>query len=228
MIDSNIDNFSIIIRTKNEERWIGHVIQSIIDKIDKPQIIIIDNNSNDNTINIIKQFIEDPILLGKSKNYTNIKIINIDDYSPGKAINLGIQNCEYENILVISAHCVLMEFNYKKIVQSLKEYNAIFGKQIPIWEGKKISQRYIWSHFIDEKIINMFSKLENRYFFHNAASIYKKSFIQEHLFNENLTGKEDRYWASDIVSKGYSYLYDPSFVTHHHYTINGNTWKGLG
>ena len=28
-------NFSIIIRCKNEERWIGHAIQSVIDNFDK-------------------------------------------------------------------------------------------------------------------------------------------------------------------------------------------------
>ena len=27
------DKFSVVIRTKNEERWIGHTIQSIIDNI---------------------------------------------------------------------------------------------------------------------------------------------------------------------------------------------------
>ena len=34
---------SVIIRTKNEERWIGHTIQSVIDQLEKPEIIVIDN-----------------------------------------------------------------------------------------------------------------------------------------------------------------------------------------
>ena len=36
---------SIIVRTKNEERWIGHCIQSVIDFLDSPEIVVIDNNS---------------------------------------------------------------------------------------------------------------------------------------------------------------------------------------
>ena len=46
---------SVIIRTKNEERWIGHCIQSIIDYLNKPEIIIIDNFSNDGQIGIFKK-----------------------------------------------------------------------------------------------------------------------------------------------------------------------------
>ena len=34
---------SIIIRTKNEEQWIGHAIQSVLDHIKEPEIVIIDN-----------------------------------------------------------------------------------------------------------------------------------------------------------------------------------------
>ena len=34
---------SVIVRTKNEEKHIGHCIQSITDFIGKPEIIIVDN-----------------------------------------------------------------------------------------------------------------------------------------------------------------------------------------
>ena len=34
MIESNNENISVIIRVKNEEQWIGHAIQSILDNID--------------------------------------------------------------------------------------------------------------------------------------------------------------------------------------------------
>ena len=220
--------FSVIIRTKNEEKWIGHTIQSVIDNIKKPQIIIVDNKSEDRTLHIVKQFIEDPKLKDTSDLYTDIKITIVDEYSPVKSLNIGVKNAKYENVFFISAHCVLNKFNSKKMIKNLNSFKAIFGKQIPIWEGKKISKRYIWSHFVDKEVINMYSKFEKRYFFHNAASIFKKSFLKKFPFDENLTGKEDRYWVKNIIKKGYSYLYDPSFEVFHHYTPEGNTWKGLG
>ena len=83
------------------------------------------------------------------------------------------------------------------------------------------------SHFEDSKIENMFSKQENRYFFHNAASIFKKSTLQKIPFDEELSGKEDRFWIKELVKLKYNYLYDPGFSVYHHYTSNGATWKGL-
>ena len=48
---------SIIIRTKNEEDWIGHCLEAIINQSYKNfEIIIVDNQSSDNTIEIAKSF----------------------------------------------------------------------------------------------------------------------------------------------------------------------------
>ena len=107
-------NFSVIIRNKNEEKWIGHCVQSIIDNLYKPEIIIVDNNSSDESLDIVKTFIQDPqINMAPNRNYTDIKILNIEDYSPGKAINLGVRKAKKDYILIISAHCVLKNFNQK-------------------------------------------------------------------------------------------------------------------
>ncbi len=51
-----LNNFSVIIRTRNEEQWIGYTIQSVLDNLFKPEIIIIDNNSSDKTLEIVNQF----------------------------------------------------------------------------------------------------------------------------------------------------------------------------
>ncbi len=218
---------SVIIRTKNEERWIGHTIQSILDFVSFPEIIVIDNNSTDRSIEIAKHFQSDPELV-TNRAYTEIKIFDIDEYTPGKAINFGARQSTNEYLLVISAHCILRKFNFQKHLQDLEEHVAIFGNQIPIWEGKKIKKRYLWTHFGDDTEVNMYSEMEERYFLHNAACLYKKETLISNPFDENLTGKEDRYWANKMISNSNSILYDPSMEVEHHYTENGNTWKGIG
>ena len=38
MVKIEKNKISVIIRTRNEERWIGHAIQSMIDLLQKPEI----------------------------------------------------------------------------------------------------------------------------------------------------------------------------------------------
>ncbi len=223
------NNISVIIRTKNEEKFIGNCIQSILDRIFKPEIIIIDNNSTDKTLEIIRYFIQDPYLKNnKEKNYTNIKIFKITDYTPGKALNLGVKKSTNQNLLIISAHCELTKFNLNKHVKDLKKYKCIFGNQIPIFYGKRITKRYIWSNFVNKSIENYFSKYENRFFIHNALCIYTKKILLKNPFDENLQGKEDRYWINKLMTKKIKFFYDPELESKHNYTEAGNTWKGIG
>ena len=51
-----MDNISVIIRNRNEEQWIGHAIQSVIDNFDNPEIVIVNNNSTDESMNIVRMF----------------------------------------------------------------------------------------------------------------------------------------------------------------------------
>ena len=86
------DKISVIIRTKNEERFIGHAIQSILDQIHKPEIIILDNDSSDQTLQIVRLFTQDKNLKNNTNvNYTDIKVFKIKDYTPGKSLNLGVK-----------------------------------------------------------------------------------------------------------------------------------------
>ncbi len=225
----NIKNsISVILRCKDEERWIGHTIQSILDYVDQPEIIILNNNSKDKSMEIVKHFVRDKKLQNTAKkSYTNIKFKNIDDYSPGKSLNQGVKLASNDIVLILSSHCVIKKFDFKKLLINLNKYDCFFGNQIPIYHGKRINKRYVWSHFVDKKVVNMYSDLEKRYFFHNAFAIYNKKILKKIPFNESLVGKEDRYWIDDFIKKGKNYLYDNTFVVEHHYTHNGNTWKGL-
>ena len=222
-----LSDFSVVIRARNEERWIGYAIQSALDHLVKPEIIIVDNNSTDKTVEIVKFFAENPNLNSETKNYSRIKILNINNYSPGRALNLGVKNATKKYILILSAHCILKKLNEENIIKDLKNNACVFGNQIPVWYGKKITKRYLWSHFSNKRTKNMYSPLEKRYFLHNALAVYKKITLKKFPFDENLTSKEDRYWANKIIKKKMSFIYDPELIAEHQYTLHGNTWKGI-
>ena len=213
---------SVIIRNRNEEQYIGFAIQSVLDHFKNPEVIVVDNNSTDSSLEVVSMF--RPILKG------NLKIINIDNYSPGASLNKGIEHCTYDTILILSAHAQITTLDIEMLDQWFREgHVAVFGNQTPIYKGKKITKRYVWSHFTNDITENLYSKIEDRYFLHNAFCFYNKEFLLENPFDEDLSGKEDRYWAIDIVKKGHKYLYDGFYQKCNHYwTSNGATWKGIG
>lgn len=210
---------SIIIRNRNEGEYIGFAIQSCLDHFKDPEIIVIDNNSTDDSLHTVNLF----------KDRASIKIISLDDYSPGKSINLGVKNASNDIILVLSAHCQITHLDFDKVKDGLRENVAIFGNQVPIYKGKKITKRYIWSNFKNLIAQDLYSEIECRYFLHNAFCFYEKRFLMNNPFDESLSGKEDRYWAADIVSQGYHFLYNgKDLISNHYWTTNGATWKGIG
>ena len=85
---------SVIVRAFNEERWIAHSLHALLSQeFDNFEIIIVDNNSTDFTVDIAKRF---PIK----------KIVMIDKFLPGKALNDGIRESSGEFIVCVSAHCI--------------------------------------------------------------------------------------------------------------------------
>ena len=213
-----MDRISVIIRNRNEQDYIGFAIQSCLDFFKTPEIIIVDNNSIDNSIEIVNLF----------SDRTVIKTLNNESYTPGKSINLGVKNASSEYIMILSAHAQIKELDFEIVKENLKKYSAIFGKQIPIYKGKKITPRYIWNHFGNEPVINMFSESEKRYFFHNAFSFFKKETLIESPFDEIHPGKEDRFWVNELIENKRKFLYEPRLQMNHFYTQAGATWKGIG
>ena len=72
---------SIVIRTKNEESWLKACLLAIKNQTIKDfEIVIVDNNSSDRTV-------DDAVRHGVSK------IVRIDKYLPGDALNQGAFEC---------------------------------------------------------------------------------------------------------------------------------------
>ena len=82
---------SIVIRTKNEERWIPYCLEAVLsqEKISK-EIIVIDDNSVDKTLEIVEKF---PVKLFFYKG----------EYLP--KINFGVCKCSREFVVFIWSLC---------------------------------------------------------------------------------------------------------------------------
>ena len=90
---------SIVIRTFNEEKWISPCLKSVFNQsYDNLEVIIVDNRSTDKTLDEVSLF--------------EAKVVHIDDFYPGRAINLGVKNSSGEIIVCLSGHCIPKSYNW--------------------------------------------------------------------------------------------------------------------
>ena len=208
-----MNKISIIIRTKNEERWISHCLQSVFkQKYPSFEVILVDNDSSDSTLEIAKRF---PIK----------KFITIKEFFPGKAINLGIKSSEGQLICCISSHCVPKNNDWLSNLSSnlidRPEIGGVYGRQIPLSFTEDIDKRDLVIVFGRDKRIQ-----EKDYFFHNANSMFRKEVWEKYPFDEEVTNIEDRVWGKKIIEAGLKIIYEPEAeVFHHHGLHQGNNPK---
>ena len=200
---------SIIIRTKNEERWINLCLKKIYSQDYKNyEIIIVDNNSKDKTLDKIKDF--------KIK-----KILNLNKYLPGKALNLGIKQSSGELLVFISAHCIPVNDRWlTNLVQTMQDNvkcAGVYGRQEPMNFSNDYDLRDLFLLFgLDKK-----TQIKDS-FFHNANSCIRKNIWKKIPFDNTATNIEDRLWAKKVLKLGYNICYEPSASVYHYHGVHQN------
>lgn len=113
------EKISLIIPTYNEEKYIKNCINSLLETNyprEDLEIIIVDGNSSDKTVAIVKDLM---------KNFTMIKLINNPKKIAPIAMNLGIKASEGEYILRIDAHARYAPNYIEKCIELLERTNAV-------------------------------------------------------------------------------------------------------
>ena len=197
---------SLVVRTKNESDWIGHCLHQIFAQTDVDiEVIIVDNNSTDQTISIAQKF---PIK----------KIVQIEEYSPGRALNMGFQESTADFVGIISAHCIPKNYHWLKNLLanfSLADVAAVYGKQLPLAYSSPSDVRDLIITFGQEKRIQTKDT-----FFHNANSMIRKKCWESVPFDESITNIEDRLWAKVNIESGWKIVYEPEAEVFHHHGIH--------
>ena len=199
-----VDFVSIIIRAKNEEEHIGQCLVGVSNQLYiNSEIIIVDNESSDRTLEIVQNF--------------DCKIIKISDneWSFGRALNRGIENSNGNLCAILSGHCIPVNNNWLINLKSHFEETetvGVYGRQIPLFSTNNQDKRDLWNHFgIEQRVQTQDT------FFHNANSMIRRAVWERTPFDEEANGLEDRIWAKEVLNGGNKIIYTPhAEVTHHH------------
>lgn len=228
-------NFSIVIPNYNGAQFLNNFLISLAEAINKCpdskfEIILIDNNSSDNSLEIFKDF---SFLLKESK----VKKLS-NNYGFAKAVNVGINLCKYDWVVILNNDLELDKNWFSNInsteinsdvaticgtvlnkdgthieSQGLKYFN--YGKALNINNGTKFSPKlikskpyYVWGSSA-------------------AAIVYNKKIIQKiGLFDELFFAYEEDVDLSFRLNKaGYKTLLIPYNLSYH---LGGGTSNKLG
>ena len=206
-MNSKATEVSIIVRTYNEERWIGHCLGAIFNQdFDNFEVILVDNNSTDYTVEV-------------AKRYPVSTIVKIDKFFPGKALNDGIRASTGNYIVCISAHCIPKDKYWLQNLYNNFDGNeklaGVYGRQLPLSYTSDADKRDLLIAFGQDK------KVQHKdYFFHNANSMLPRVIWNKFPFDEKATNIEDRVWGKLVIEAGYKIIYEPSASVYHYHGLH--------
>jgi len=193
---------SIIIPTYNSAKTIRALLDSIFQSYFKNyEVIIVDDSSTDETINIIKEY--------------KVKIIRLKQNSgPAKARNIGVEHASSKNILFLDSDVVLNKDTLERIVNTLKDENikcliGIYAKEPAnkgIFQSYKALLEYYWSK----------NQNHTDYFMPACGAIRRRVFEEIGGFNNNCKEVEDFEIGYRITEKYKIYL-DSRIQVYHNF-----------
>lgn len=179
---------SIIIPCYNEINTIEKIIDKILlqEAFDK-EIIVIDDNSTDGTIDLLKSI----------KSKYNKLIINSKNYGKGYSIKKGISNATGDIILIQDADLEYDPSDYEKLIQPIILDNAdvVFGSRFVGAEEKRVL--FFW-HSLGNKFLTLLSNMLtnlNLTDMESGYKVFKSDVIKNINLNENRFGFEPEITA---------------------------------
>ena len=175
MFSNQKSKISIILPTFNSEIYVKNTLQSILSQNYKNyELIIIDNISTDNTINIINRY----------KKKLQLKVIQKKTKNLAEALNIGINESSGEFIARIDADDIVRKKRFSKQVAFLernKDYDIV-GTNAFRFKNNFI---FVKPFLIDyEDFFLKISMIFNSPFIHPSIMIRKK-FIDNNYINYN-------------------------------------------
>ena len=128
---------SIVIPTFNSEKKIGHNLNKLVENIPKDvEIIVVDDGSKDDTINIINNF----IYSSKRKNMT---LIEKEHTNPANTRNEGWNEAKGEFIIFLDSDCEVTKNWYEEMLKPFEEKGIVGVSGVYLSMQTKFISKYI-------------------------------------------------------------------------------------
>lgn len=180
---------SLIIRAYNEEAHIGRLLSGVMQQtVADVEIILVDSGSTDATVAIAQQY---PV---------EVVTLRPEEFSFGRALNLGCQAASGEFLVFASAHVYPIYQDWlERLLAPFAEQDIVlsYGRQRGA-PHSKYSERQVFETWYPAR-----SELRQRHPFANNANCAIRRWAWGALpYDEALTGLEDVDWAKRALAEG--------------------------
>lgn len=198
---------NVVVRTFNEEDWIRSCLTTIFAQDYERKIVtVVDSGSTDATKSIVREF----------KDVCLVEIVN---FLPGRAINVGIKAQPSDYAMILSAHCLIKGSqcisSYVDFLEENLDVAGVYGRQLPLRYTHPDDARDLILTFGNEQRIQRKDS-----FFHNANSMLRVSLIDQFPIDNNVKHIEDRLWAGHVIKGGYAVAYLPDAEVYHYHGLH--------
>ena len=206
---------SIVIRTKNEEAFLGDTLREIgRQEWQGPcEIMVIDSGSTDGTLSIADSH--------------GAQIIRLDerDFTYGRALNVGAKKARGDIIVNLSAHALPLDKHWLEcLVRELAgaDVAASYGRQVASGEVNPF-EAYKNERFFGPERLEFNTKgggSKKGVNFSNANAAVRKDVWERFRFNEEVGWAEDLMWQQEVLNAGFSIVYTPKAVVAHTHPVD--------
>jgi rhamnosyltransferase len=198
-------NVSVVIRAKNEARFIGQTLAAIFDSaaLAPRQVVVVDSGSSDGTLEIVRAF------------PTTVIQIRPEDFTYGFALNLGVANVDAEIVATLSAHSLPAGPDWlRTLLQPFSQPRVagVYGRQLPRANATALE---LLGMRLTGVLGDTPKLLDRRPLFSNANGAFRRSLWLEHAFDEEVGGAEDIAWVRTMQELGYVIAYQPTAPVYH-------------
>jgi len=193
---------SIVMPCYNEGHHIGEAIEALL-KLDYPkemiEIIVVDDKSNDNSVEVIKKY---------AQKYKNVKLIVNRRNSGGAAepLNIGIRYAKYNYVAVVDSDSIPDKDSLRKMIGFLQQDSKVGVVTCSILVKKPwnlLQKLQAYEYFIIAFTRRLLDMVDSIYVTPGPLALYRKDVLMKvGLFDtKNMTQDIEMTW--NIMAHGY-------------------------
>jgi rhamnosyltransferase len=190
--DRSLLRASVVVRARDKEATIGRTLQSLRQQSIPVEIVVVDSGSKDATVDIARTMCDELLRIPS------------EQFSFGRALNLGAERASAPVVVALSAHCVAPDRDW--VMRLLTHYAdpqvaGVSGQELdpfgrPLLEPWRVRAADV--------------RTNPHWGFSNTASSWRRTAWERIPFNEDISACEDKEWMWRVLKASLGVVIDPA------------------